>query len=124
MTTRQRGPVGAGKSNTNMPGVGAPGRGRTRGNLATRKGADRALRAAETLFGTLVGDLEREMKRLSPAADAGDGSCARELQALSKQTQKALQTVLDMELAVLKERRAIDEAAGGGGGLDLGAARD
>ncbi|MEM6971919.1 MAG: hypothetical protein AAF577_03865 [Pseudomonadota bacterium] len=107
-------------------GVGMLRRRKSYAGLAACKRAERALKTAEGLFASLAGELEREMARLAPSIAEADEGCARQLQALSRQTQKALQTVLDIEVMILRERRGTTDAAAEEAGvfLDLGAARE
>lgn len=84
--------------------------------------SDRALKTAERLFAQVSRDLARQMKGLDAAIEAGDAECPRAVEDLAVRTQKALQSVLDLELRLMKAREKAAPAAGAE--LDLEAARD
>ncbi|MEO0760226.1 MAG: hypothetical protein AAFZ09_00150 [Pseudomonadota bacterium] len=84
--------------------------------------SDRALKTAERLFAQVSRDLARQMKGLDAAIEAGDAECPRAVEDLAVRTQKALQSVLDLELRLMKAREKAAPAAGTE--LDLEAARD
>lgn len=87
-----------------------------------RTATGRSLKAAEGLFACLCSDLDRERARLSAALEAGDADCPRVIADLARQTQKALQTVLELQVRLGRETEAAGNVAQGT--LDLEAARD
>jgi hypothetical protein len=94
----------------------------TRKKSPPRTGTRRALKAAEGLFASLCADLDRERARLAEATETGDAERPRAVAALARETQKALRTLLELELRLMREGETAPGA--GAGTMDLGAARD
>ncbi|MEM6488015.1 MAG: hypothetical protein AAF677_07060 [Pseudomonadota bacterium] len=85
---------------------------------------DRALATATTLFGFLCSDLEQQLQALHDGRSVVSIASPKELSDLAVRTQKALQTVLDLEIDAIRAQGKPQGGAPGAASLDLGAARD